>query len=479
MSKQFIRLCAVAFLNILTFTNSPSLFAAQPNVLFLLSDDQRPDTIHALGNDFIQTPNLDKLVHAGSAFTRATCGNPICTPSRAEIMSGANSLRNGVLDFGRKINPEMSLWAKTMQTAGYRTAYVGKWHNDGRPGQRGYAETDGLYAGGGGKWAVPSYDWNGRLVTGYRGWIFQQDGPDFTARQRKYFPEKGIGLTPNISENFADSAIRLIEKKDDKPFFIHVNFPASHDPLLMPFGYEGMYDPNKIPVPRNFLADHPFDHGNYKGRDEVLFEWPRTKKMVRDELTVYYAVISHMDAQIGKIVTALKQTGQYENTIVIFASDHGLGVGSHGLRGKQSMYDHTIGVPLVMSGPGIPSDKQFNAQCYLRDLFPTVCTLCGINVPKSVDGKSLKPVLDGKSNAVRDHVFGYFRNFQRMIRTDEWKLIYYPHLDRTQLFNLKADPDELKDLAGDEQYAEVREKLRKKLISWQKEHNDPALKTEK
>mgnify|MGYP002526308164 CR=1 FL=1 len=253
----------------------------RPNILFLLSDDQRPDTIHAAGNAVIQTPHLDRLFAAGTSFSRAICANPICTPSRAEILTGCSGFRNGVRDFGRKINPKLALWATTLRDAGYRTGYVGKWHNDGRPSTRGYEETAGLFAGGGGKWAVPTVDWNGRPVTGYRGWIFQTD-------DRRLFPEKGIGLTPNISEHFADAAIGLIRRPSEKPFFLHVNFPAPHDPLLMPFGYEGMYDPNKIPLPGNFLPEHPFDHGNFNGRDEKRSEERRVGKECRSRWSPYH-----------------------------------------------------------------------------------------------------------------------------------------------------------------------------------------------
>lgn len=441
----------------------------RPNFLFLLSDDQRPDTIHAAGNAVIQTPHLDKLYASGTSFSRAICANPICTPSRAEILTGCSGFRNGVRDFGHKINPKLALWAATLRDAGYRTGYVGKWHNDGRPSTRGYQETAGLFTGGGGKWAVPTFDWNGRPVTGYRGWIFQTD-------DRRLFPEKGIGLTPNISEHFADAAIGLIRRPSDKPFFLHVNFPAPHDPLLMPFGYEGMYDPNKIPLPKNFLPEHPFDHGNFNGRDEKLLPWPRTSKDVRDELAVYYAVISHMDAQIGRIMQALKETGQLENTVVIFSSDHGLGMGSHGLRGKQSMYEHTINVPLILSGPGIPSGKQLDAQCYLRDLFPTTCQLAGVDIPSTVQGKSLVPLLSGEAKSIYREVYGQFRDFQRMIRTKQWKYIYYPHLKKSQLFHLATDPDERTNLAGNPKHFGIEKKLRKKLQAWQLANDDPALK---
>lgn len=446
----------------------------RPNVVSLLTDDQRPDTIRALGNPVIQTPNLDRLVHQGLAFTRATCANPICTPSRAEILTGATGFRNGVFDFGRQIHPEVALWPQTMKEAGYRTWYVGKWHNDGRPTERGFERTNGLFAGGGGKWwgdsDFPQHprDFNGRTVTGYRGWVFQTD-------DRKLLPERGVGLMPDISKTFADSAIELIRTKPPEPFYLQVNFTAPHDPLLMPPGYETKYDPKSLPLPKNFLARHPFDHGNYSGRDEQLWEWPREPERVRQELAVYYAVISHVDEQVGRILQALEETGQRENTLLIFSSDHGLAVGSHGLRGKQNMYEHTINVPLIMSGPGIPRGKQSSAQCYLRDLFPTVCEMTNIAVPKTVQGKSLVPILQGKEDEIRDHVFGYFRNSQRMIRGKDYKLIEYPEANRAQLFHLATDPWELKNLAEDPQHETERRNLLAALRAWQKEVQDPLL----
>ncbi|MDA1014817.1 MAG: sulfatase-like hydrolase/transferase, partial [Planctomycetota bacterium] len=434
--------------------------AGPPNVLFLLTDDQRPDTIAALGNTIIKTPHLDWLVKHGTSFTRATCANPICTPSRAEILTGASGFDMGVRDFGGRISPDSAIWGKTMQAAGYDTGYVGKWHNDDRPSSRGYTHAIGLFSGGGGKFWQPMLDWNGRPVTGYRGWIFQTD-------DRQLDPSRGIGLTPNISGHFADAAIEFVGRKRKQPFFLHVNFTAPHDPLLMPLGYETMYDPRNIPLPPDFLAQHPFDHGNFEGRDERLFEWPRTPQMVKQELAVYYAVISHLDAQIGRVLTCLRETGQLQNTLIIFTSDHGLAVGSHGLRGKQSMYEHTIGVPLIFSGPTIPQDRRSSAQCYLRDLIPTVCDLAAIKIPKQVTGRSLKPVLAGDATQVRPEVFGYFRNVQRMIRTNRWKFISYPQVNRTQLFDLKHDPHELHDLTDVAEHAAIRKQLETRLRAWQ------------
>lgn len=441
----------------------------KPNVLFILTDDQRPDTIGALGSPHVATPYLDRLVRDGSVFTRAVCPNPICTPSRAEILTGCSGFRNGVLDFGQKIDPQLTTWPQAMRGAGYETWYVGKWHNNGRPSTHGYEGARGLFCGGGMKWWKDQVDHHGRCVTGYRGWVFQTDGGE-------KFPDRGVGLTGDISEKFADAAIEVINDQRRGPFFLHVNFTAPHDPLLMPPGYAKRYDPAKIPPPENFLPRHPFDHGNFHGRDEKLLPWPRTEKDVREDLAVYYAVISHMDEQVGRILAALKASGRQDNTIVIFTSDQGLAMGSHGLRGKQNMYEHTVGVPMILRGPGVPRGRRFGAQVYLRDVYPTACELAGAAIPESVEGRSFVPVLRGEAESIHPHVFCHFRDVQRMVRTDRWKLVHYPKIGRWQLFDVAADPLERRDLSAEARHAPVLAELRAKLKATQEQFGDPLLR---
>ncbi|MCA9155063.1 MAG: sulfatase-like hydrolase/transferase, partial [Planctomycetales bacterium] len=171
------RLCVWAAISCLSFWLSPQPATTadeprRPNVLVIVADDMRPDAFGAAGNNVIQTPNLDALAKRGMMFTRAVCANPICTPSRAELLTGCSGFRNGTLDFGRPIHSELTTWAAAMKKAGYRTTYVGKWHNDGVPTLRGYERTNGLYMGGGGKWQPEAVDWKGMPVTGYRGWLF-------------------------------------------------------------------------------------------------------------------------------------------------------------------------------------------------------------------------------------------------------------------------------------------------------------------
>jgi arylsulfatase A-like enzyme len=397
---------------------------------------------------------------------RAVAPCPICTPSRAEILTGVGGMRNGVTGFSMRMNPDLTLIGEAFSAAGYRTGYVGKWHNDGRPRTRGYQQVEGVFRPAGRKLdlTVPR-DHHGRPVTGYRNWVFYADDDEIVS-------EVGVGLTPDISRRFADAAIRFLDDPSDRPFFLHVSFTAPHDPLLMPPGFEGKYDWREIPLPKNYLPEHPFDHGNLKGRDEQLLPWPRTPEDVRRDLAVYYSVISHMDAQLGRILDALAERGQVDRTVVVFTSDHGLAVGSHGLRGKQNMYEHTVGVPLIISAPGLPVGRRVTAQCYLRDIYPTLTELAGVSIPDSVEATSLVPVLKAGDGAFRDQVFGFYADKQRMIRTDRWKLIYYPHLDREQLFDLANDPHEIHDLAGDPAQADRVERLKVALRAWQQRVGD-------
>jgi arylsulfatase A-like enzyme len=422
---------------------------SRPNIVFLLADDMRPDCIRALGHPVIETPNLDALVREGFVFSRAVAAYPICHVSRAEILTGTTAFRNGVGYRGTTIDPSLKTWAGTLRAAGYLTWYCGKWHNDGKPTERGYDETRGLFTSGGvpkGARREPINDHAGRPATGYVGWTFKtNDG--------KVELEKGVGLTPGIDRHIADAAIELVRRKPDDPFFLHVNFTAPHDPRLLPPGYERKYDPAHIPLPKNFRPQHPFDHGNLNGRDELLLPKPLDEDKLRAELAAYYACVSYMDGQIGRIIAALRETGQFDNTVIVFSSDQGLAIGSHGLLGKQNLYEHTFRVPMIFRGPGIPRGRRSTADCYLRDLFPTVCDLTGTAIPPTVESRSLAPLLNGTAESVHPFVTGYFTDTQRALRRGDWKLIHYPRIGKTQLFDLHSDPDEMSDLAGKSEHA--------------------------
>ena len=459
-----------ALLFIAAAGGAPAQSTSRPNVLLIVSDDQRPDTIAALGNPYIETPNLDRLVRSGTAFLRALVAIPHCTPSRAEIMTGASIFQNRSSPLGKIMDPKMVFWGSTMQKAGYQTWYSGKWMNDGSPKTRGYEETSGLYSAGGAggreKLTYPTSH-NGQAVTGYTGWTFKTNDGAVEL-------EKGVGLTPITDRHIADGAIAFLQRQTTQPFFLHVNFTAPHDPLHIPPGYEQKYQAAGMPLPPNFQPEHPFDHGNAGQRDEQMLPVPRDPFEVKRELAAYYAVISHMDEQVGRILAALQAAGKEQNTLVIFTSDHGLAIGSHGLMGKTNMYEHTIGVPLVMRGPDVPRNHRLSAQACLRDLYPTVCDMIGITIPNTVEGRSLLPLLRGQAKEVHPEVYGYWHRpglkaelpVQRMIRTDRWKLIFYSHLNRYQLFDLASDPYELKDLSRDPQHQSTQDELRGKLHAW-------------
>jgi arylsulfatase A-like enzyme len=439
--------------------------APKPNILFIVSDDQRPDTIHALGNAAIETPNLDRLVARGTAFTRAYAGYPICHVSRAQILTGTHAFKALPKYPGGAIDPKLATLAGTFQNAGYHTCYTGKWHNDGHPTQRGYTTTSGLYSSGGGKDITqPEIDERGRPLTGYRGWTFK--GAD-----NKPELDKSVGLQPENSRHIADGAIHAIQTTPkDKPWLVHVNFAFPHDPRLWPAGMKNHYDPAKMPLPANFAAKHPFDHGNIDGRDERLLPTPRVESEVREELALYYAMITDLDAQLGRILAALPSP---DVTIIIFTADQGLALGSHGLLGKQNQYEHSIRSPLIICGPGLPKNEHSVALVTLHDLFPTLCDLSGVTIPPTVTGKSLAPMLRHQNDRVHDFVTGMFTDTQRMICDDRWKLIAYAKVGRSQLFDLKNDPHEQTDLIADPKHEVRRDALKARLEEWCGANGDP------
>ena len=445
------------------------LAAAQPNFLVIVTDDQRPDTIGALGNPRIETPNLDWLVKHGQSWLNFVCSNPLCVPSRAEILTGCTGFRNGVLGLsGERMDPKLTLWPAAMTAGGYHAWYCGKWMNDGQPTTRGFQETQALFSAGGGTWKKEQVvrGRKGRPITGYRNWTFKD-------AQGKADLVKGIGLTPLTDHHIGDGAVAFLKRKTERPFFLHVNFTGPHDPLIYPPGYEQKYTAAKMKLPVNFLPRHPFDHGNLTGRDEKLLPWPRAREEVLEELAVYYAVVDHIDRQVGRMLDQLRADGRLANTVVIFTSDHGLALGSHGLMGKQNMYDHSIRVPFIIAGPGVVPGRRVPAFGYLRDLYPTVCEMAGIAIPKTVQGRSLANILKGQQHNVHPFAVGYFRNVQRMIWMEEWKLIYYPKLDRTQLFNLADDPAELNDLAESPVRKARLDRMRRSLNQWFHDQGDP------
>jgi arylsulfatase A-like enzyme len=395
--------------------------ASRPNILFLFADDQRADTIAAHGNSHIRTPNIDRLVASGFSFrgNYVFGGNSgaVCVPSRAMLMSGRTWF-----NVDAPTLKDVILLPALLGEHGYVTFATGKWHN-GQPSwlrafQRGRAI---LFGGMSDHTKVPVRDL----------------GPDGRLTE----PRIGEKFS---SELFADAAIEFLKSHDrKKPFFAYVAFTAPHDPRQPPLRYREAYYRKRPPLPPNFLPQLPFDNGMMDGgRDENLGAWPRTEVMIRDQLAEYYGLITHMDEQVGRILKALRQSGEADNTLIIYTADNGLALGSHGLLGKQSVFEHSTRVPLIVSGPGIPRGKSTTVFTYLLDLFPTLCDVLDLPPPAGLEGESLRPLWEGRKQRVRDSVFLPFMQVQRAVRDERWKLIAYPKIGHLQLFDLKTDPHE-------------------------------------
>ncbi len=237
----------------------------------------------------------------------------------------------------------------------------------------------------------------------------------------------------------------------EKPFFMYVAFNAPHDPRQSPKEYVDLYPLDNISLPENFLPEYPLkDEIGCPAtlRDEKLAPFPRTEYSVKVHRQEYYAIISHLDAQIGRILAHLEETGQADNTYIFFTADHGLSVGQHGLMGKQNMYEHSMRPPLLVAGPGVYAGERKNMEVYLQDIMPTTIEYAGGEVPEWVEFKSLKPFIEGESSASNyPEVYGAYMDLQRMIRVDEYKLIVYPKAGVVKLFDLVNDPLEMHNLA--------------------------------
>jgi arylsulfatase A-like enzyme len=235
---------------------------------------------------------------------------------------------------------------------------------------------------------------------------------------------------------------------------MYVAFLAPHDPRQAPDEYLARYPQQDMKLPESYLPYHPFDQGDYYLRDEVLAGFPRSPKVVRENTSDYYAMITHTDDQIGLILAALESSGMAENTLIIFTSDHGLALGRHGLMGKQNQYDHSVRAPFIVKGPGIPEGTNAPGMFYLNSVFPTAAELAGVPIPETVEAPSIVPLIRGEKETAYDYIYGSYRHFQRMVRSQDYKLIYYPLTQRSQLFNMKEDPEEMNDLSADPAQAE-------------------------
>ena len=505
--KNLLILCLIASL----FFSCKSK-VEKPNFIFIYTDDQRFDTVGLIGDNQVITPNLDKLVKNGAVFSNTynmgAWHGAICVASRSMIISGKSVWRakeafNSPTNV--QINSEISSknqsvligesWPKIFKKSGYKTYMTGKWHVQ-LPVEKVFDVVVNKRPG------MPD---DNRALFGKQLRVWKKESGDVSELD-KYMPG-GYGRPVNENDNswessdtlqggfweggkhwsevLADDAINLIEdsKKTDDPFFMYLAFNAPHDPRQAPKQFLEMYPINQIKLPPNYSPQHPFwkEIGNEPGvRDEALAPYPRSEYAVKKHIQEYYAVISHLDEQVGKIVSHLETQNMLDNTYIIFTSDHGLAVGQHGLLGKQSLYDHSIRVPMIINGPNIKKGSVYNQDIYLQDIVPTTLDLANISIPNHIDFKSFYNLITNKdNNKTHDAIYGTFGccnenyfDFQRMIRKDGYKLMLFPKNKRIELYNLNQDPYEINNLANISKYKLKVKDLYKELTILQKEMGD-------
>ncbi|HUS06183.1 MAG TPA: sulfatase-like hydrolase/transferase [Bryobacteraceae bacterium] len=441
--------------------------SSPPNFLFLIADDLTFNGIHALGGSEVHTPNLDRMVSRGCSFThcfhQGSWLGAVCVASRSMLNSGLTAFR------ARRQVEEAPLWGETLGKAAYDTFLIGKWHLSQANLKRSFQRT-GKVSGGMFESGPDAYN-RPRAGNTWTPWDTSLKGQWLHTAAWQDSQSDAIKHSARIWAEAAAGHLAA-QAKSEAPFFLYVGFNSPHDPRQAPKEFVDRYPAARIAIPPNYLPEHPFDQGDHANRDESLAPFPRTREAIQVHRSEYYAHITYMDEQIGRILDALEASGKAANTYVIFTSDHGLAVGQHGLMGKQNMYDHSIRMPLLICGPGIPQGRQVHEMVYQHSVFPTTCELAGIPIPKTVEFPSLVNMLKGKSAAGQDAVFCYYRDFQRAVRTSGHKLIVYPQAGVTQLFDLKKDPWETENVADNKEYAAIRTSLTARLHRFQRELED-------
>ena len=448
-----------------------------PNILWICTDQQRADTIHALGNLDIRTPHIDALVNNGVAFTRAYCQSPVCTPSRASFLTGRYPRTTRCRQNGQSIPSTEKLISRLFADAGYTCGLAGKLHL--ATCANGVAEKridDGYKVF---HWSHhPQPDWPENAYTQWlaaqgKSWEELYDGPSTP------YVKHGIPAEYHQSTWCANMTIDFIREQQGKPWFFSYNCFAPHHPFDPPAEYLARYNPDDMPLPKARPGelenkttyqrlDSKFAH-NDPGSYHVASMTDADK---REVTAAYYAMIEHIDEGVGRMLDALDETGQRENTLVIFMSDHGEMLGDHGIYLKgPHFYEEAVRVPLVMSWPGqFSAGLRAEGLVELVDLAPTLLDAAGVPVPEAMQGRTLLPMLRGERDltAHRDHVISEYYNawshqhsYGTMLRTDAHKMIVYHGTDQGELYDLEADPDEFENLWLNSAHAELKTQLLK------------------
>lgn len=452
------------------FTAAAPLFAAQGgrkrNVLFIATDDLN-NCIGCYGHPIVKTPNIDRIAKNGVRFDRAYCQFPLCSPSRTSLMTGLAPDTTKVYELQthfRSVLPDVMTLGQAFQKNGYFSGRVGKIFHYGNPGQIG---TDGLDD-------KPS--WN--QVVNPAGVDKLEEEPKLT----NYTPGRGLGsavsfyASPNTDERHTDGkvaeeVIRMLQAHKDQPFFIGAGFYKPHVPWIAPKKYFDMYPLESIDV-------RPFDEAEMNIAPEYAYftkpaNWDMTPDQRRNAIRGYYATISFVDAQIGKVLDALEQLKLADNTTVVFWSDHGYQLGEHGQWMKQTVFEWSARAPLIVAGAGVAArGKNSMRTVELLDMYPTLAELCGLSsVPKNLHGKSLAPLLKDPRVSWSKPAISQVRRGQadkpihgHSMRNERYRYTMWKGGELgEELYDYELDPRELRNLAADEKHKALKARLKSQL----------------
>ncbi|MCC5905857.1 MAG: sulfatase-like hydrolase/transferase [Balneolaceae bacterium] len=485
-------LCGVVLIGFLFSAAEPTQGeeTPPPNIIFIFADDLGYYDVGAYGNSEVRTPNIDALAERGMKFTRAynmgSWSPAVCIPSRTMLNTGrflwdARKLSNTGF---QEWHENDLFWSRQFKQAGYDTYFTGKWHVPGVNPQELFDYVVNIRPG------MPN-----QTAEGYNRPHEDEEDP-----WSPYDPEfEGFWSSgTHWSEVLKNDATEFIEQAAGRktPFFMYLAFNAPHDPRQAPREYVESYNPDGLEIPPNFLPVYPYknpigsgrvDDGNMPHspgtpeeviessgylRDEWLAPFPRTEYAMGVHRQEFYAIISHMDTQIGYILDSLDENGKTENTIIIFTADHGLAVGQHGLLGKQNMYEHSLRVPFILTGPGIPSGEVNESSIYLQDVVPTSIELAGGSVPDMYQFHSMIPLIRGEKTGHYPAIYGAYLQNQRAVVEWPYKLILYPDISRIRLYDLDKDPYEIHDLAENSASGPVIRRLMQRLLELQNDTGD-------
>lgn len=436
----------------------------KPNVLFIIADDLNT-ALSGYGHPQCKTPELDKLAKRSVVFKNMHCQHPLCGPSRASILSGLYTYSSGVLKnagIDRKLKPNLVTLPQAFKNEGYYTARVSKIFHMGIPFDilRGTAGGDD----------PASWDeaYNMKALEHNAKGELTNWSPKYNGHQKfNGLIAEGTD-SDHVDGMTADKAIEMLQKLKDSTFFLAVGMVRPHVPLVAPKKYFDLYNRSEmIPpvVPEDDLDDLPIIYRNRNTNKR----WGVTPEGHKGLLEAYYASVSYMDAQVGKVLDALEQLNLSKNTIVVFCSDHGYLLGEHHKFQKPHLFEEAIRVPFMIHVPWMQSQrgKSTDKITELIDLYPTLTELTALKTPKKLQGESLVPLLKNVTSKKwkKKVAFTTCRAGGASIRTDKWRFTHWKHGDKGfELYDLINDPHEFNNLAGNPKYAKIQKKLNKLLL---------------